>query len=49
MRDLKQGPGKSIRKLNKSRAEIILRVRQYFKKERDQKLFPEVAKVLKRT
>ena len=46
---MKQGPGKRIRKLDKSHAEIILRVRQYFEKERDKKLCPEVAQVLNRT
>ena len=43
MRGVKQGPGKRIRKIDKSHAEIILRVRQSFEKERDQKLCPELA------
>ena len=48
MRGVKQGPGKRKKKLDKSHAEIILRVRHYFEKERDQKLCPEVAQVHKR-
>lgn len=49
MRGEKQGPGEHVRKLDKSHTEIILRVQQYFEIERQQKLFMEIAQVVKGT
>ena len=49
MQVVKRGPGIQLRKRDKSHAVIILRVQQYFDKERDQKLCPEVAQLVKRT
>lgn len=48
MRGVKQGTDKRIRKIDKSRAEIVLRDLQYFEEGRDQKLCLEVSQVVKR-
>ena len=49
MSNIKKGPHKRLRVYDKSHAEIILRVRQYFEYERNQKKSQNLMKVVERT
>ena len=48
MRGKKQGPYQPIRKWDRSRAEIILRVKQFFEREREQNQRMIVNRVIER-
>ena len=49
MSNIKEGPHKRLRVYDESHAEIILRVRQYFEYERNQKKSQNLMKVVERT